>query len=65
MITPLLNPHNQWLVQNCINDKNQTILLDENAQVISQIDRDGYNVTLLNRDKIAFLSYRGIEIYHR
>jgi hypothetical protein len=53
------------IVQNCINDKSQTILLDENAQVINQINRDRYNVTLLSRDKIAFLSYRGIEVYQR
>ncbi|CAF3148484.1 unnamed protein product, partial [Rotaria sp. Silwood2] len=51
MITPLLNSSNQWLVEKC-----QTILLDENAQVINQIDRyNGYNATLTGRDKIVFL----------
>jgi hypothetical protein len=60
MMTPLLNHHNQWLVQN-----SQSVLLDENAQVINQIDRNGYNVTLIGRDKIAFLDHLGIQIYRR
>lgn len=56
---------NQWLVQICTNEKSQTIVLDENAQVISRFDRNGYNLTLLNQDKIAYLSHSGIQIYQR
>jgi len=61
MITPLLNHDNQWLVQH----STQTTLLDEKGQVINEIDRNGYNITLVSRDKIAFLNTFGIEIYQR
>ena len=60
MITPLLNHYNQWLVAGC-----QTVILDENAQVIDQVNHNGYNATLLSQDKIAFLDQTGIEIYRR
>ncbi|CAF4424205.1 unnamed protein product, partial [Adineta steineri] len=60
MMTPLLNNENQWLIQNY-----ETILLDENSQVVNRIDHNGYNVTLINRDKIAFLDHDGIQIYQR
>ncbi len=59
MITPLFN---QWLVQLC---SNQTVLLDENAQVINKIIHDGYNVTLIDRDRIVFLDSIGIKFYQR
>jgi len=62
---PLLNHSNQWLVQISTNEKSQTILLDENGQVINEIDRHGYNLTLIGRDKIAFLDHNGIQIYQR
>ncbi|CAF1081301.1 unnamed protein product [Adineta steineri] len=60
MMTPLLNNENQWLIQNY-----ETILLDENSQVVNRIDHNGYNVTLINRDKIAFLDHDGIQMYQR
>ncbi|CAF1092232.1 unnamed protein product [Rotaria sp. Silwood1] len=65
MITPLLNHHNQWLVQYSTNEKSQYVILNEKAQVINQIDHNGYNVTLISRDNIAFLDHNGIEIYRR
>ncbi len=65
MMTPLLNQHNQWLVQVYTNEKSRTILLDENAQVINEIDRNGYNITLIDRDKIAFLNHIGVQMYER
>ncbi|CAF1125697.1 unnamed protein product [Rotaria sordida] len=65
MITPLLNHHNQWLVQYCTSEKCQCVILNEKAQVINQIDRNGFNITLIGRDKIAFLDHNGIEIYRR
>lgn len=57
---PLLNHQNQWLVQYYTDEKYQTIILNEKAQIIGEIDRCGYNVTLLNRDKIAFLDHNDI-----
>jgi hypothetical protein len=62
MITPLLN---QWLAQISTNNKSQSILLDKNAQVLNKIDVNGYNLTLIDRNKIAFLNEIGIEIYQR
>lgn len=56
---------NQWLVQICTNEKNQSILLDEKAQIIHRYDRQGYNLTFFNRDKIAYLNQSGIQIYQR
>ncbi|CAF4780226.1 unnamed protein product, partial [Rotaria sp. Silwood2] len=35
-ITPLLNHHNQWLVQYSTNETNQCVILNEKAQVINQ-----------------------------
>ncbi|CAF4181127.1 unnamed protein product [Rotaria sp. Silwood2] len=65
-ITPLLNHHNQWLVQYSTNETNKCVILNEKAQVINQNDhRNGYNVTLIDRNKIAFLDHNGIEIYQR
>ncbi|UJR23938.1 hypothetical protein I4U23_026907 [Adineta vaga] len=60
MLTPLLNKHHQWLVQN-----NQSILLDEQGQVIQQTNRSGYNLTLLGQDQIVFLDYTGVDICQR
>lgn len=62
MITPLVN---QWLAQISTNNKSQSILLDKNAQVLNKIDVNGYNLTLIDRNKIAFLNEIGIEIYQR
>jgi hypothetical protein len=62
---PLLNLQNQWLVQIYSDKQSQTILLDENAQVINQVDHNGYNLTLMDRNKIAFLDQISIQIYQR
>jgi len=62
MITSLVN---QWLVQICTNEKNESILLDKNVQVINRFYRQGYNLTFFNRDKIAYLNHSGIQIYQR
>lgn len=65
MITPLLNLHNQWLIQIYSDKQSQIVLLDENAQVMNQVDHSGYNLTLMDRNKIAFLNQIGIQIYQR
>jgi hypothetical protein len=65
MITPLLNLHNQWLIQIYSDKQSQIVLLDENAQVMNQVDHNGYNLTLTDRNKIAFLNQIGIQIYQR
>jgi hypothetical protein len=62
---PLLNLQNQWLVQIYSDKQSQAILLDENAQVINQVDHNGYNLTLMDRNKIAFLDQISIQIYQR
>lgn len=57
---PLLNQHNQWLVQENTRDKCRTRLIHENAQLINQFDCFGSNLTLIDTDQVAFLSQIGI-----
>lgn len=66
MVTPLLSSYNQWLIVNDTNGrKSQLILLNEKAQQIAYIDFDVKNVTLIGRDKIAFLNDLRIIVYPR
>ena len=43
----------------------QLALLDEHAQEIDQLSSDASNVTLVGRDKIAFLNDLGVIVYGR
>lgn len=65
MMTPLLNHCNRWFIQYCTQEKCQSIILDEKAQIINEIDRSGSNVTLIGLDKVALLDYNHIQIYQR
>ncbi|CAF4002266.1 unnamed protein product [Adineta steineri] len=57
MMTSMLNHYKQWWIVNDINGSlSQLILLDEQVREIERINSDGLNVTLVDRDKIAFLN---------
>lgn len=66
MVTPLLNDYKQWLVVNDTSGSmSQIVLLNEQAQEIEQLSSDASNVTLVGRDKIAFLNDLGVIVYRR
>lgn len=60
MVTPLLNSFNQWLVVNDTSqERAQMILIDERGRTISGRNFDAFNVTLIGKDKVAFLTLAG------
>lgn len=66
MVVPLFNIYNQWLVVNDTNGvKPQMILFDERGQTLNEINCDTMNVTLVGKDKIAFLTQSGAAVCPR
>jgi hypothetical protein len=50
MMTSSLNDNNQWLIEiSYINEKSQTVLSDENTQMVNQIDCPTFNTSNVRR----------------